>query len=320
MNEGEGYYHLITAQEAGQRLDHFLKEKLLDRLSRRQIVHLIKGRKVLCNGRPAHKGSILCKDDRLHLQLSPAQQKGEILPDPEIPLKILFEDSSLIVLNKAPGMAAHPLDMDEQGTVANGLVLQYPEMQGIGFSPREPGLVHRLDRDTSGVLLAARKAAVFERLRAQFEQGQVQKVYLALVQGRPEPKGEVDRPIGNKTRHSRCVTVVPEEGSSRRLRKLSPALTRYRVVRYFRDYSMVRLWMTTGVRHQLRAHMAFLGHPVAGDLLYRGDYKGPAKGEQPSRQLLHAAEIAFFHPADGRKLRFRCPLPHDFQDFLNGLL
>ncbi len=319
MNESEGYHYLVTAQEAGQRLDHFLKERLLSRLSRRQIVLLIKERKILCNGRAVPKGTILCQEDRLYFQLSPAQQKGEILPDPEVPLKILFEDPSFIVLDKAPGIPAHPLNMNEQGTVANGLVTRYPEMQGIGFSPREPGLVHRLDRDTSGVLLAARKGVAFERLRAQFEQGQVQKVYLSLVHGRLEPKGEVDRPIGNKTRNSRSVTVVPEEGCSRRLRNLSPAVTRYRTVRYFKNYSMVRLWMATGVRHQLRAHMAFLGHPVAGDLLYGGNYKGAVKGKQPSRQFLHAAEIAFFHPDDGRKLRFRCPLSQDFQDFMDLL-
>jgi 23S rRNA pseudouridine1911/1915/1917 synthase len=204
--------------------------------------------------------------------------------------------------------------------VANGLIARYPEMEGIGFSPREPGVLHRLDRDTSGLLLAARNPTAFERLRVEFEQGRVVKGYYAIVHGRPERQGVIDRPVASKARRGRRVEVIRDRFSRRGLRGSSPAETRFRVVRYGRGFAFVRLSMTTGARHQLRAHMAFLGHPVVGDSIYGSDSVTLPQGQQPLRHLLHAAELSFFHPSDGRPTRIRSPLPSDMRSFLKRLV
>jgi 23S rRNA pseudouridine1911/1915/1917 synthase len=203
--------------------------------------------------------------------------------------------------------------------VANRLIARYPEMEGIGFSPREPGVLHRLDRDTSGVLLAARKSSSFERLRLEFEQGRVTKSYFAIVHGRPEPEGVIDQPVASKARRGKRVEVIRDPSARRGLRGPRPAETHFRVVRYRRGFAFVRLWMTTGVRHQLRAHMAFLGHPVVGDSVYGSDAGTLAQDQQPMRHLLHAAELSFFHPSDGRPIRIRAPLPDDMRSFLKKL-
>ena len=245
-------------------------------------------------------------------------QNDSILPDASFPLQILFEDTFLVAVAKPSGLSTYPLQNGEKGTVANALAAQYPEMQGIGFSIREPGLLHRLDKETSGVLLAARSAFSFEQLRIQFEQERVVKIYKAVVQGRPASRGMIDKPIGSRTRRSNRVEVVGGQEPAHGVRGLRPAETRYRVIRSGERYSLVHLRMTTGARHQLRAHLSFLGHPVAGDRLYGSGSSGPPGETKPTRHLLHAAEIRFFHPEQGRTVRIRCPLPGDFQDFLNA--
>jgi 23S rRNA pseudouridine1911/1915/1917 synthase len=192
-------------------------------------------------------------------------------------------------------------------------------MQGIGYGPREPGLLHRLDRDTSGVLLAARTETAFRELREQFELQRVVKIYSAVVCGRPEPSGTVNLAIGSRGRRAQKVVVDQGRTPGSRFRNLNRAETSYRLVRSSDSYSLVHLVMKTGVRHQIRAHMAGLGHPVAGDLLYgpaRDDWPGPPP--LPPRQLLHAPEIRFFHPEDGREMIIACPLPDDLLDFLKA--
>jgi 23S rRNA pseudouridine1911/1915/1917 synthase len=308
----------VPAGQAGMRIGRFLKERL-PQLSRREIACWIQEKRILRNGRPVRKGAILRGGDRLTLRIPFAPSGAEVLPEPDLPLEILREDAFLVAVNKAPGVPTHPLLTGEGGTVANGLIARYPEMAGIGFSPREPGLLHRLDRDTSGVLLAARTASAFERLRVEFEQGRVVKSYFAVVHGRPESEGVVDRPVAGRARRGRRVEVVPDQGKVRGLRGLSPAETHFRVVRAYRGFALLRLRMTTGARHQLRAHMAFLGHPVVGDDLYGGDAPARAPCGNPARHLLHAAELRLFHPSDGRPIRIRAPLPDDMRSFLGKL-
>jgi len=262
---------------------------------------------------------ILREGDRVDLRISLASTGGGIVPEPDLPLAILWEDPLFVAVDKAPGMPTHPLHTGERGTVANGLISRYPEMEGIGFSPREPGVLHRLDRETSGVLLAARKASAFERLRLEFGQGRVAKSYFAIVRGRPEPEGVIDYPVASKTRRGRRVEVIRDPFARQGLRQLSHAETHFRVVRYGRGFAFVRLRMTTGARHQLRAHMASLGHPVVGDSVYGRDAVALPPGQQPTRHLLHAAELSFFHPSDGSPTRIRAPLPADMRSFLKGL-
>ena len=145
------------------------------------------------------------------------------------------------------------------------------------------------------------------------------KVYFAILRGRPERRGVVDRPVASKTRRARRVEVVRDELAARGLRGCSRAETRYHVIRYYRGFAFVRLRMTTGARHQIRAHMAFLGHPVVGDTLYGKDSRAFSPGRQPARHLLHAAELGFFHPSEGRRIRIRAPLQADMRSFLKKL-
>ena len=306
----------VPPSKAGIRLDRYLQE-LFPGLSRQDVQDLIRDQRVFCNGQPGKKGRILAEGDCLDLVPGVARSAGEVRPDPEVRLEVLFEDSFLVGLAKPPGMSMHPLRGGGLGTLANGLVHCYPEMQGVGFSPREPGLVHRLDRETSGIVLAARRAEAFEQLRLQFAQGRVTKIYLAVVHGSPSPGGVVNRAIGSRGRRSSRVGVAGNGKPRRPLRHLRPAETRFQVVRAVDRFSVVRLTMATGARHQLRAHLAWIGHPVVGDRLYGapGGLSG-GTGEGPGRHLLHAAELRFFHPDDGRAMRLRCPLPADFQEFL----
>lgn len=305
--------HVVGVEQAGMRIDRFVKDRVPG-LSRREIVYWIQEKGVLRNGRPAKKGAILRHGDRVDLRIPALCSGGAVVPEPDLPLRILREDPTMVAVDKPPGMASHPLHAGEKGTVANGLLGRYPEMEGVGFTPREPGILHRLDRDTSGVLLAARTGAAFERLRVEFEQGRVVKVYFAIVHGRPEPEGLIDLPVACRGRRSRRVEVVSGDGDARGLRGKSAAETHFRVVRTYQGYALVRLRMKTGARHQLRAHMAFLGHPVVGDSIY-----GPEEGRQPGRHLLHAAELRFFHPLRGKQIQVRSPLPGDLRSFLRKL-
>jgi 23S rRNA pseudouridine1911/1915/1917 synthase len=306
----------VKAEQAGTRIDRFVKDRLPD-LSRREIVFWIQERGILCNGRPVRKGAILSEGDRVELRIPSGSTGGGVVPEPDLRLRVLREDALLVAVDKVPGMPTHPLHLGERGTVANGLIAFYPEMEGVGFSPREPGVLHRLDRDTSGVLLAARTGSAFEKLRVEFEQGRVVKVYFAIVHGRLEPEGVISRPVASRGRRARRVEVVRDEFAARSLRGYSPAETHYSTVRTYRGFSFVRLRMTTGARHQLRAHMAFLGHPVVGDAVYGRTPR--SSRAQPERHLLHAAELRFFHPLQGKPIRIRSPIPADMRSFLKSL-
>ena len=310
--------YLVAVGETGMRIDRFLKDRLPG-LSRREIAFWIQEQRILRNGRPVRKGAILCEGDRVDLGIPFGSSGGGVVPEPDLALNVLWEDPLLVAVDKAPGMPTHPLHAGERGTVVNGLIARYREMEGIGFSPREPGVLHRLDRETSGVLLAARQGSAFERLRVEFEQGRVVKVYFAIVHGRPERRGVVNRSVASKARRARRVEVVRDERAARGLRGVSPAETQYHVIRYYRGFAFVRLRMTTGARHQIRAHMAFLGHPVVGDSLYGKDSRAFPPGRQPVRHLLHAAELGFFHPSEGRQIRIRAPLPADMRSFMEHL-
>jgi len=254
----------------------------------------------------------------VEVDLPSAPGVGGLLPDLAAELPVLWEDPWLVAVVKPAGVATHPIRTGETGTLAQALVARYPEMEGVGFSRREPGLLHRLDRGTSGVLLAARTASAFESLRDQFAQQRVVKIYLAVVSGCPEAAdGTVSFPLGSRGRRARRVVAVRSRRGPSGLRSVHRAETAYRLLRRGEACSLLRLVMRSGVRHQIRAHMGALGHPVVGDRLYGPEEDPPAAWAlPPARHLLHAAEVRFFHPEDGREMRIRCPLPEDFRSFL----
>ena len=271
---------VLTAapEDAGLRLDAFLALRLPD-FSRSRIQH--------------------------HLDLP---EPAEADPEPEeIPLDILFEDEDLLVINKPKGMVVHPAPGHESGTLVNALLHHCGDsLSGIGGVKR-PGIVHRLDKDTSGLMLAAKTDRAHASLAAQLGDHSLHRVYAALLIGTPRPaEGVVDLPVGRHPRDRKKMAAGVPGGRS--------AVTRYRVLESFPGYSYAECVLETGRTHQIRVHMASLGHPVAGDPLYGGKCALPL-----SSQCLHAREICFRHPVTGEDMTFSCPLPPEFSAVLQKL-
>jgi 23S rRNA pseudouridine1911/1915/1917 synthase len=297
---------VVQAVDA-DRLDRFLALHWPG-CSRKLARLAIDGGAVLVNGQRGRKGQSLQPGDtvladRRALQSAPAAQ-------PELAVPLLYEDAALIAVDKPAGMPALALRADDRDTIVNFLIARYPELAAIG-GVFEAGLAHRLDTATSGVLVAGRTEAAWQRLRAQFRRRAVGKLYIAVVQGRVRHRGTVSAPIAHRPRRPREMSVCGDRDRARALRA-RPALTYYRRLRRRRDATLLAVRIPTGVRHQIRVHLASIGHPVLGDALY-GD------GAAAPRLMLHAARIAFAHPGDGRRVIIRSRLPDDFQAVLRSL-
>ena len=231
-----------------------------------------------------------------------------------LPLTVLFEDADLLAIDKPPGMVVHPAPGARTGTVVNAVLHRLGELAGVGAADR-PGIVHRLDKDTSGVLLVARTSAALAALGRQFRDRSVHKTYVAVVHGRvARASGVVDRPIGRDPRERKRMSV---RGGGR------AAVTRWSVTERFPGATLLTLHPETGRTHQLRVHLAALGHPIVGDAVYGGRRRPPA-GTPPllatfPRQALHAAEVAFAHPRTGVPTTIRAPIPADIGELLDAL-
>ena len=299
-------------EQAGQRLDAFLLEALIKlqgeegRTSRSAVQRMIENGAVLINGQPAAKNHRMREGETVVLNL-PEPAELDVLPQ-EIPLDIVYEDEDLLVINKPKGMVVHPAPGNPDGTLVNALLWHCRgKLSGINGVLR-PGIVHRIDKDTSGLLLVAKNDTAHLSLSEQIAEHSACRTYYAVVHGRlKESFGTIDKPIGrsDKDRKKYCVT---EKNSKR-------AVTHYETLQLFRDYTLLRLKLETGRTHQIRVHMAYLGHPVAGDTVY--GWKNEPK--QLAGQCLHAAQIEFTHPRTGERMSFSAPLPEYFVKFLNGL-
>ena len=281
----------------------------LFRVSRGRAMEWIADDRVRVDGRRAAKGSQVAPGARVSVRRPPPDAPA---PQPELPLRIVHADAHVVVADKPAGMPSHPLKPGETGTAANALVGRFPELSSVGPAPREGGLVHRLDTDTSGLLLAARTEAAHAMLRAQFASRIVEKGYLALVAGELHAGGEIDVPLLHDPHDARKVRAAsdPEWAQAHGAR---PASTRFTPVERRAGFTLVEVEIRTGVLHQIRAHLAFVGHPLAGDALYGGpDLPGL------SRHFLHAARLAFAHP-DGSRPRFESSLPDDLSGVLDAL-
>ena len=247
----------------------------------------------------------MCPGERILLDLP---EPAEADPEPEeIPLDILYEDEDLLVINKPKGMVVHPAPGHDRGTLVNALLHHCGDsLSGIGGVKR-PGIVHRLDKDTSGLMLAAKTDRAHAALAAQLGDHSLHRVYAALLIGTPRPgEGTVDLPVGRHPRDRKKMAAGVPGGR--------PAVTHYRVLETFPGYSYAECVLETGRTHQIRVHMAALGHPVAGDPLYGGKCPLPL-----SSQCLHAREICFRHPVTGEDMTFSCPLPPEFAAVLEKL-
>jgi 23S rRNA pseudouridine1911/1915/1917 synthase len=243
-------------------------------------------------------------DDRLVVQV-PEEKPPQVLPE-SIPLDIIYEDDDLLVVNKPAGMVVHPAYGHQSGTLVNAVLAHCPETVNVGGADRA-GIVHRLDKDTSGVILVAKNPATHKALQRQFKKRQVEKTYLALVEGHPEPReGIIDAPIGRNKRHRKQMAIVR---SGRR------AQTFYHVTELFDEHSLVKVKPKTGRTHQIRVHMAWLGYPIVGDHIYGYRKQRLLK----DRHFLHAHELHLTHPVSGAAISFSAPLPPALNDLLKRL-
>ena len=296
----------VSAAEAGQRLDLWLASQL-PALSRTRIKTLIDGGHVQVDGAPRKPSHRLKTGE--HVQaVVPAPPADEMAAE-AIPLRVILEDAHILVVDKPAGMVTHPGAGRSTGTLAAAALAHAPEISGVG-GPRRPGIVHRLDKGTSGLMVVARTERAYASLVAQLAERSAGRVYLALVWGVPESVvGVVDAPIGRSTRDRTRMAVRPEGKAAR---------TRYEVLRTFRrpvPTALVECQLETGRTHQIRVHLAAIGHPVVGDAQYRGD-RGAINVARP---MLHAARLAITHPTTGERLEFTSALPSDMQSLIDSL-
>lgn len=291
---------IVTTEEAALRLDSFLARQL-SAFSRRECRALIAERHVLLNGRLALKGVRVQVRDLISISLPAAPTAP-----PALPVTIEYSDDSIIIVNKPSGLPSVALRHTDVQTVANFLSAQFPETVEAGSRPLEAGLVHRLDTETSGLLLAARTPGAYTALREQFRSRSVGKHYLAIVKGILKGQGQLTsrlEPTGPRGQRMRLSTS--ERGQE--------AFTSYAPVELLPHHTVVRLTISTGVRHQIRVHLATLGHPLVGDTMY-------GETDQPAPRLcLHAETLTFRHPATGRKFSYTSPPPEDFSLVLEQL-
>lgn len=295
------------AEDTGRRIDAALAAAFPE-LTRSFAQQLLAEGRVLCNGRSVAKSARLTQGDALCVSL-PDAQPVEIIPQ-DIPLDIVYEDSSLLVVNKPKGMVVHPAAGNPDGTLVNALLYHCAgRLSGINGEVR-PGIVHRIDKDTSGLLIVAKNDFSHTRLAEQIQTHTFTREYSAVVYGSfKENAGTVDQPLGRHPTDRKKIAVLPNSPSARR------AVTHFWVVKRFQGFTQLRLRLETGRTHQIRVHMAYLGHPVAGDPVY-----GPKKSiTSLEGQCLHAGKIGFVHPRTGEYLEFEAPLPAYFTGFLQKL-
>jgi 23S rRNA pseudouridine1911/1915/1917 synthase len=287
---------VVSANDAKLRLDQFLAKQLPE-YSRSRLQQLIRAGFVRVNERATRPRQIVRIGDKIDL-LEPPLEKIEILPEP-IPLDVLFEDDDLIVINKPAGLTVHPGAGQREHTLVNALLSYCTTLSGIGGKER-PGIVHRLDKDTSGCLVVAKNDIAHRELSKQFAARTVEKIYLALVAGKlRRPAGIIDEKIGRHPVHRQRMSVSARHGRA--------AKTEYRVIRSSDQASLIECRLHSGRTHQIRVHLHHLGHPVLGDKIY-----APRFAKNFPRQMLHAWKLGFHHPRTGEWKNFEATLPSDF--------
>ncbi|SDF39931.1 RluA family pseudouridine synthase [Sporolituus thermophilus] len=290
--------------DKGKRLDLFLVERLPE-LSRTHIQRLIAAGEVTVNGKAGKANYKLTPADSVTIRLpepKPAEIKAEA-----IPLDILYEDEDIIVINKPRGMVVHPAAGNYEGTLVNALLRHCDRLSGINGVSR-PGIVHRLDKDTSGVMIAAKTDRAHLDLARQIKERTAGRKYVAIVHGNiKENQGIINAPIGRHPTERKKMAVVFVNSKE--------AITTFQVLERFGDYTLVECKLLTGRTHQIRVHMAYIGHPVVGDPVY-----GPERQRFAiTGQALHAAELTFQHPITGERMNFTAPLPDDMRAILDDL-
>jgi len=287
----------FVVEQGGQRLDQVVADQLSD-LSRAQVQRLIKSAAVTVNDKTCKPAFRVEVGDRIAVVL-PDEVERAVAPE-SIPLDIVYEDDVLIVINKPAGMVVHPAYGHTTGTLVNALLAYWPAIAAVGGIERA-GIVHRLDKDTSGLILVAKDEETREALQREFKRRRVSKKYLALVEDHVLPReGIIDAPIGRDKRDRKKMAVV---------RGGREAKTAYRVVKYFAEHTLLEAFPHTGRTHQVRVHLAWLGYPIVGDAVYGYRRQRLLR----DRHFLHAAGIRFIHPSTGEGMKFEVPLPDELE-------
>jgi 23S rRNA pseudouridine1911/1915/1917 synthase len=319
IKEGEGglsFSIRVTEKDRGRRLDQFLSETDLS-LSRSQAKNLIKKRYILLNQRLT-KPSVHLKAGDLISGTLPKPEPLSLKPE-FLPLTILHEDSSIIVVDKPSGMVVHPAAGNPSGTLVNALLYHCKDLAGINGVLR-PGIVHRLDKDTSGVMVVAKDDEAYQQLTRQFRNRVVEKVYLAIAYGKLRQEGGlIDSAIGRHPSQRKRMSTRTKKGKK--------AITRWKKIESLDGFTLLEIFPQTGRTHQIRVHLSSMGHPLLGDPLYgrkgrAGSIQDPVLKEcvkRMNRQALHALRLTFNHPRTGEKVQFESPIPQDMREVLEWL-
>ena len=293
---------VVSGEEAGERVDVFLRRHVPD-MSRAKAKALAADGAVRIDGRRSRKGTLLQPGQTVQLDSAPPPKEFQAAPNAALPLSVIHEHADWVVVDKPAGMAMHPLRPEENDTLCNALVARYPEMAEVGYATREPGILHRLDNETSGLVLAARNAEAFASLRETLTGNGIDKRYMALVAGEVVAPKTIDTPLAHEPSDKRKVKACFDEREVERL-GARPALTEILSSEAHGEHSLIEVLASSARRHQVRVHLAAFGHPLVGDELYGGP-------EGSARHLLHASMLAFEY--GGERFEVRSPLPADFQ-------
>lgn len=318
----EHHRFLVDKGQSPIRIDKFLTEKLAN-VTRNKLQQALESGNILVNGEKKKSNYKIKAEDDIRVLLENPPRDTEVYPE-DIPLDILFEDEYLLVVNKPPGMVVHPAHGNWSGTLANGLVHYFQDLPEMKGNEGRPGLVHRIDKDTSGLLVIAKSEEAMTKLAAQFYHHTIERTYLALIWGEPdEDSGTIKGHVGRNHKDRKVMDVFPDGSEGKH------AVTHWKVLRRLRYVTLVQCQLETGRTHQIRAHMKYFGHPLFNDAMYGGDKI--RKGTQFSkykafvnnsfgllpRQALHAKSLGFIHPISEEKLFFETPLPADMQSVLD---
>jgi 23S rRNA pseudouridine1911/1915/1917 synthase len=296
---------LLVMDDKVARLDTFISEKA--RLSRTHVQKLISGGMVTLNGSADPRpGSRLKQGDTLHIRI-PMEKEATSMEKQDIPISILYEDSHIIVVNKERGMVVHPAPGHHDGTLVNALLYHADEMESVGDDDR-PGVVHRLDKNTSGVLIAAKTAEAHQKLVNMFSLRKIKKEYLAVVHGRMKGReGVINLPLGRDPKDRKNMAVVAGG---------KPSVTRWKLKKAFKSWAFLSVSPETGRTHQIRVHLKYVGNPVVGDPEYAPGMESPSPIEG---QALHAWRLSFPHPITGQQMELEAPLPADMEMLLQEM-
>ena len=291
----------IKAADIKQRLDKLLADKLKNR-SRSFIQKLIKKNKIKVNGKQVKKSYKLKNGDKITVKIPPAR-KPEVKAV-EMDLDIIYEDKDIIVVNKPAGLVVHPAPGNWNDTLVSGLLAHTDDLSGIGGVKR-PGIVHRLDKNTSGTIVVAKNDETHKNLSNQFKKREVEKIYHAVVKGSIKyNSGKIDAPIGRDPDNRKKMAVIKKNSKK--------AITKFRLIKKIDNYSYLEIDLKTGRTHQIRVHFSYIGHPVVGDDKYGKNNNGI------SGQLLHAYKLGFKHPGQNKWVEFKAELPPQFQEFIKS--